>query len=57
MSMTGQSPGEDGAGSTEYLFLMVLIALAIVVGARAFGSTLGDGYADSGEQVTEELSR
>ena len=35
---------EDGASAAEYALLLGLIALAIVAGVSAFGTTLGNYY-------------
>ncbi len=58
--MVQQTPGDDhrvlrddelGATSTEYLFLLVFIALVIVGGAQLFGSNLGARFSDGASSV------
>ena len=39
---------EDGAAAIEYALIAALIALAIVVGARALGLSINDIFGDIG---------
>lgn len=49
-------PGdEDGATATEYIFLLVFIAIAIIVGAQALGDALNAGFNTASESVQSEL--
>ena len=43
---------ESGATATEYAMLIVFVALAIAVGAQAFGSALTDLFTRSGAALT-----
>ncbi len=43
---------EDGATATEYIFLLVFIAIAIIVGATALGGALNSGFEDASSEVT-----
>ncbi len=42
---------EEGATATEYVFLLVLIAVAITAGVIAYGTQLGGLFSDVGEEV------
>lgn len=44
---------ESGATATEYLILVMLVALAIIVGARFFGTVLNDEMSDAGQSVLD----
>ncbi len=44
-------PAEEGATATEYVLLLVLIALAITAGVIAYGTQLGGLFVDAGSQV------
>lgn len=35
---------EEGATATEYIFLLVFIAIAIIVGATALGTAINGGF-------------
>jgi Flp pilus assembly pilin Flp len=43
--------GEEGATATEYLVLVVFIALAIIAGATLFGETLNGVFDDAGAEL------
>ena len=43
---------ESGATATEYAMLIVFVALAIAVGAQAFGSDLNDLFNRAGAALT-----
>lgn len=42
---------QDGATATEYIFLLVFIAIAIIVGAQALGGALNSGFIDASRSV------
>lgn len=46
---------QDGATATEYIFLLVFIAIAIIVGATALGSALNQGFQDASTSVSTGL--
>jgi pilus assembly protein Flp/PilA len=43
---------ESGATATEYAMLIVFVALAIAVGAQAFGNALTDLFTRAGATLT-----
>jgi pilus assembly protein Flp/PilA len=43
---------EEGAAATEYVLLATLIAVAILVGATTFGTSLSEMYNRSASQVS-----
>jgi len=43
---------ESGATATEYAMLIVFVALAIAVGAQAFGNSLTDLFTRAGAAIT-----
>ena len=43
---------ESGATATEYAMLIVFVALAIAVGAQAFGGALTDLFTRAGTTLT-----
>jgi pilus assembly protein Flp/PilA len=43
---------ESGATATEYAMLIVFVALAIAVGAQAFGNSLTDLFTRAGATLT-----
>ena len=47
---------EAGATATEYLMLVVLVALAIIVGVTIYGQVLNDGFSQGADQINDELS-
>ena len=42
--------GKSGQGMTEYIFVVVLVAIACIVGVRVFGTTVREKF--DGAQVT-----
>ncbi len=42
---------EDGATATEYVFLLVFIALVIVGGATLLGNNIDSRFSEAGSQV------
>lgn len=49
----GERASEAGATATEYLILVMLVALAIIVGAGFFGTVLNDEMSDAGQSVLD----
>ena len=47
---------EDGAGATEYIILLILIACIIIGMVAAFGSVLVDKYEDAKETVRRDVT-
>lgn len=43
---------EEGATATEYVFLLVFIALAIIVGAGLLGTAINDRFSTAATSVT-----
>ena len=43
---------EDGATATEYVFLLVFIALLIIVGALALGNAINDRFGEAATEVS-----
>ena len=43
---------ESGATATEYAMLLVFVALAVAVGAQAFGGALTDLFTRAGVAIT-----
>lgn len=43
---------EEGATSTEYVFLVAFIALLIIVGALALGNAINDRYSQAAVDVS-----
>lgn len=44
---------KSGQGMTEYILLVVLIAIAVVFGARLFGDVLEDKFLGSTVEILE----
>jgi pilus assembly protein Flp/PilA len=44
--------GEEGATATEYIILLVFIALAIIVGATFLGGAINGAFNRAGTQVS-----
>jgi len=45
--LRGRIAGESGAVATEYVLLLIFVAVAIVAAATFFGIALGDGYKEA----------
>jgi pilus assembly protein Flp/PilA len=45
---------DEGATATEYIVLLVFIAIAIIVGATLFGEALNGVFGEAGERVELE---
>ena len=44
---------EDGVIATEYIIMLVLVALAIIAGATYLGIQINDKLSDTGDLVTD----
>ena len=44
---------EDGVIATEYIIMLVLVALAIIGGATYLGAQINDKLSDTGDLVTD----
>lgn len=53
---SGASHGSEGAAATEYVFLLVLIALVVVAGIVVYGTVLGGAFEDGAARVESETS-
>ena len=42
---------QDGATATEYIFLLVFIAIAIIAGATLLGNAINGGFGAAAEDV------
>lgn len=47
---------EDGATATEYIFLLVFIAIAIIVGATLLGDAINGGFSAASTSVDNAVS-
>ena len=47
---------QDGATATEYIFLLVFIAIAIIIGATALGGALNTGFLNGASSVEAGLT-
>lgn len=46
---------EDGAGATEYIILLILIACVVILIVKVFGRTVSTKYADANEKVKKDV--
>ena len=46
---------EDGAGATEYILLLILIACVVIAIVKVFGQTLTEKYGAANTRVENEL--
>lgn len=46
---------EDGAGATEYIILLILIAVVIAI-VKVFGSTISSKFAAANNSVTNDVN-
>lgn len=46
---------ESGASAAEYVLILALVALAIVVGARALGTALSGAMTSVGTTITADV--
>ena len=47
---------QDGATATEYIFLLVFIAIAIIVGATALGTAVNAGFSSASASVNNAVT-
>ena len=47
---------EDGAGATEYIILLILIACVVIAIVKAFGSTVSTKFNEANQSVTGEVN-
>lgn len=47
---------QEGATATEYMFLLIFIAIALIVGATALGDVLDAGFDEACNEVNDELA-
>ena len=46
---------EDGAGATEYIILLILIACVVIVIVKAFGATISEKFDAANTKVAEDV--
>ena len=46
---------EDGAGATEYIILLILIACVVIAIVKLFGSTVSEKFDKANSSVEEEV--
>lgn len=47
---------EEGAGATEYIILLILIACVVIAIVKVFGSTVSEKYEDAKEKVRRDVT-
>jgi Flp pilus assembly pilin Flp len=47
---------EDGAGATEYIILLILIACVVIVIVKAFGATVSSKFAEANGSVSTQVT-
>jgi Flp pilus assembly pilin Flp len=47
---------EDGAGATEYIILLILIACVVIVIVKAFGATVSQKFSEANSSVSTEVT-
>lgn len=47
---------EDGAGATEYIILLILIACVVIAIVKAFGATVSEKFAAANASVSGEVT-
>lgn len=47
---------EDGATSTEYIILLILIACFVIAIVKVFGTTVSQKYKAADEKVTKDVT-
>jgi Flp pilus assembly pilin Flp len=52
LSFRSRLENEDGVIATEYIIMLVLVALAIIAGATYLGIQINNKLSDAGNQVT-----
>ena len=46
---------EEGAGATEYIILLILIACVIIGMVKAFGTTISSKYSNAEEYIDKDV--
>ena len=46
---------EEGAGATEYIILLILIACVVIAMVQTFGKTISDKYSHAQEYVLKQV--
>jgi Flp pilus assembly pilin Flp len=49
--------GQKGQGMTEYILLVALIAIAVIVAVKYFGSKTKTAFTDSADTVSGQVSQ
>jgi len=47
---------EDGAGATEYIILLILIACVVIAIVKVFGTTVSGKFKSANDAVTNEVN-
>ena len=47
---------EDGAGATEYIILLILIACVVIVIVKAFGATVSEKYGAANQKIIDDVN-
>ncbi len=47
---------EEGAGATEYIILLILIACVVIAIVKVFGETISEKFDDADEVVDKEVT-
>ncbi|MEC9443234.1 MAG: hypothetical protein VYE40_19245 [Myxococcota bacterium] len=47
---------EDGAGATEYIILLILIACVVIVVVKAFGATVSEKYGAANQKIIDDVN-
>ena len=47
---------EDGAGATEYIILLILIACVVIAIVKAFGSTVSSKFNNANTSVSNQVN-
>ena len=47
---------EDGAGATEYIILLILIACVVIAIVKVFGSTVSEKFDNANSSVSNEVN-
>lgn len=47
---------EDGAGATEYIILLILIACVVIAIVKVFGSTISSKFNNANSSVSGEVN-
>lgn len=47
---------EDGAGATEYIILLILIACVVIAIVKVFGSTISSKFGNANSSVSNQVN-